>query len=109
MTEGDSFGEVSLVLGDVRSASIYAVTNCNMFQLNYDGLKEAYESYPHQKTRILETIKQHLKRSTLLATHASQKSEGKLKGDRSSHSPASPRTVSSLAGVQEEDSEAQEE
>ena len=55
LSDGSYFGEVSILTGEKRNASIWAVTNCNIYSLHCDDLNEVLDRNPVMRT-IMEKV-----------------------------------------------------
>ena len=53
---GQFFGEMSLVLGEVRSASVRAEKECKLYELNKSTLKTLFEKDPNLLQHIVQVI-----------------------------------------------------
>jgi voltage-gated potassium channel len=52
LAKGDFFGEVALVFGETRSASVRAVTYCDIYRLDRELFEETLEDYPDIAAQI---------------------------------------------------------
>ncbi|XP_078512021.1 potassium/sodium hyperpolarization-activated cyclic nucleotide-gated channel 4-like isoform X2 [Lissotriton helveticus] len=55
LMDGDYFGEISLLKRVSRTATVRALTLCNLFSLNTERFEEVCEAYPEMKKTIAET------------------------------------------------------
>ncbi|XP_026475311.1 potassium/sodium hyperpolarization-activated cyclic nucleotide-gated channel 1-like [Ctenocephalides felis] len=53
--DGDYFGEVSLVTGEVRIASVVAIETCELYTLSRQHFMEVMGPYPHLFEKIKDT------------------------------------------------------
>jgi hypothetical protein len=53
LKEGDFFGEISVLSGKARSATVTAATHCEMLELDHPTLDQITSSYPHVR-EVLE-------------------------------------------------------
>jgi cAMP-dependent protein kinase regulator len=53
LKEGDFFGEISILSGKARSATVTAATHCEMLELDRATLEQITASYPHVR-QVLE-------------------------------------------------------
>ena len=53
LKEGDFFGEISILSGKARSATVTAATHCEMLELDRATLDQITSSYPHVR-QVLE-------------------------------------------------------
>jgi CPA1 family monovalent cation:H+ antiporter len=58
---GDFFGEMALLHGERRTATVRAVTPCYLYELKRDALEETMKKYPHIR-RALEEMDRKRKR-----------------------------------------------
>lgn len=58
---GDFFGEMALLHGERRTATVRAVTSCYLYELKRDALEETMRKYPHIR-RALEEMDRKRKR-----------------------------------------------
>ena len=73
LSDGQYFGEVSLILGLPRTASIRATTTCDIFALRKADLYRALACYPHIEDQIQRVAKKRAvlaKVRSLIATKA---------------------------------------
>jgi glucose-6-phosphate 1-dehydrogenase len=57
LKDGDYFGEMSLLLAQPRTASIRAVTSCDLFVLEKAGFAKALDDHPQFAKAVLETAR----------------------------------------------------
>ncbi|MBZ2168628.1 Crp/Fnr family transcriptional regulator [Marinobacter sp. F4216] len=67
LNEGDYFGELSLIDGGPRSASVEAVTQCQMLILSRTDFLTYLEANPKVAIRLLEGMGQRMRNTTLHA------------------------------------------
>ena len=81
---GSFFGELSVVFGGKRSASIRAATYCELVVLSREHLEDAWKVYPQARSRILDMA--HRRRSAIKKMNADEKDEKEArqqeKGDK---------------------------
>lgn len=65
LEEGDFFGEVALLTGKTRTATVAAKTEMVAFQLFRDDLDQVTKAYPHIIGTLLQKLYQRLKESYL--------------------------------------------
>ena len=51
---GDFFGEMALLHGEPRSATVQAATPCYMYELHREALEESMNAYPHIRSALKE-------------------------------------------------------
>jgi CPA1 family monovalent cation:H+ antiporter len=51
---GDFFGEMALLHGETRTATVRAATPCYMYELRREALEETLEAYPHIRAALQE-------------------------------------------------------
>lgn len=54
MSDGDFFGEIALVLGQVRTASVHALTHCDLYMLDRKTYERIADHYPDMAAQIRE-------------------------------------------------------
>lgn len=54
MSDGDFFGEIALVLGQVRTASVHALTHCDLYVLDRKTYERITDHYPDVADQIRE-------------------------------------------------------
>ncbi|XP_069493425.1 potassium/sodium hyperpolarization-activated cyclic nucleotide-gated channel 2-like [Ambystoma mexicanum] len=55
LVDGDYFGEIALLKSVARTATVTAITLCNLFSLCTERFEEVCEAYPEMKELIMET------------------------------------------------------
>ncbi len=53
---GDVFGEMSLLTGDVRSASVTSVTDCDLLEIDADGFRKVILANPSVLERVTSVV-----------------------------------------------------
>lgn len=56
LSKGDLFGEMSLLTGEPRSASVRAVTFCELIEVRKDGLESVMKNKPRLAEQIAEIM-----------------------------------------------------
>lgn len=60
LKDGANFGEISLIFQDPRTASVVAVTSCELFSLKRSDFFEVMNHYPRFKKKIVSMAKKNL-------------------------------------------------
>jgi len=60
MNEGDVFGEIALLTGEPRSATVKAVTNLRAIELSQDVFNELRERYPELNSAFFRLLAQRI-------------------------------------------------
>ena len=55
-TAGDFFGEVALLRGSLRSATVKATTDCHLMSLSREGFLQGVSEYPEVKDELEKTV-----------------------------------------------------
>jgi CRP/FNR family transcriptional regulator/CRP/FNR family cyclic AMP-dependent transcriptional regulator len=63
LSKGDFFGEMSILDGEPRSATVVAAKNCELLMLYRKTLLEIMQNYPKIAIQMLITMSQRLRRS----------------------------------------------
>ncbi len=63
LRKGDFFGEMSILDGEPRSATVIAAENCRIFMLYRKSLFAILEQYPHIAIRMLVTMSRRIRHS----------------------------------------------
>ena len=64
---GQFFGEMSLVLGEERSATVHAETNCRLFEISKGTMKKLFDKDPYLLKFVAEVIdKRKIKNDSIL-------------------------------------------
>ncbi|CAG9562071.1 unnamed protein product [Danaus chrysippus] len=78
LEDGDFFGEIALIMKNrLRSASVVAVTNCELFQLNREDFESSVASYSSVYEDFKKIATTRLEKTTVLDEH--NKSDIKMK------------------------------
>lgn len=72
---GDCFGEMSLFLNDPRSANVRAATNCLVYEVSHDLIKDSLTENPEIFTKMLKDAKAKKERNLAMREKMSQMKE----------------------------------
>jgi CRP-like cAMP-binding protein len=72
LSEGQYFGEVSLIFNRPRIVSIRAATNCDLFALGQDDLHRTLASYPHIEKQVRKVAEKRAELAKVRSLIASQ-------------------------------------
>ncbi len=85
LSDGDFFGEISVLTGEPRTASVKAITDVELFVLSKDDFEIILKKYPDLDRRISEKIaerQRHTFEQMELAKQESSEEEAKVKAHR---------------------------
>lgn len=63
ISDGDFFGELALFRDEVRTASVQAITYCDLYVLSKEAFEHVLNNYPEISTRIRKVAEERLKNS----------------------------------------------
>ena len=76
---GAYFGEMSLLTGNPRTASVRATTNCAVFEINKAAIKPLFKKEPGIISKIAKKIEERNKSNIVTLETAKRQSKGKPK------------------------------
>ena len=82
MEDGSYFGEISLIINEPRVASVFAITNCEVFRLSRRDFLEAIEPYPNLSSRIRDSALARLKRTQMMMSQDQKEKEKEKDKDK---------------------------
>ena len=92
---GESVGEIALLTGQKRSATVRALTDASLISLSKDGLDQLSQKYPELGKKLLEKMLPRIQRTQLaLASHPPFRTAGRPGAAR----PATKSQLASLDG-----------
>lgn len=80
---GDNFGEMSLFLNDPRSATVRAMSNCLVYEISHDLVKESLEEHPDDFKNLVQEAKEKKKRNAALKKKMAAIHEEREEGHKS--------------------------